>query len=104
MEEIDEKEINFESLKNLSIDDLFPKTILYPNQIDIQKKIDEAKTNSSQNNLINSNIPIPSKIFLLDNNTKKISFHKSEKHTLYDILIDDDMIIASSQKMKFFIV
>lgn len=96
MEEIDEKEINFESLKNLTIEDLFPKTIFYPKQKDIQiENINLSKNNHNQQDIIPDTNNIPSTNFILiDCNPKKIPFHNNEKHALYDILIEDDMIIT----------
>lgn len=92
MEEIDEKEINFEALKNLAIEDVFPKTIFYPNQTDLIRENNNftIETNSQETNLNSNN---KSNLIILNNNTKKIPLHKGEKHTIYDVIVDDDLII-----------
>ena len=84
MEEIDEKEINFESLKNLTIEDLFPKTIFYPKQKDIHiENINLSKNNHNQQDIIPDTNNIPSTNFILiDCNPKKIPFHNNYKRSL----------------------
>ncbi len=91
MEEIDEKEINFEALKNLAIEDLFPKTIFYPSQTELLKE----NTNSSRSTIQQeSSNNYTSNSIVLDNRLYSVPFHKGEKHALYDILIEDNFIIT----------
>ena len=87
MEEIDEKEINFEALKNLAIEDLFPKTIFYPTQCDALN----ANNNSSQTILQQES---SSNSIVLENKLFSVPFHKGEKHAIYDILVENDTIIT----------
>jgi polycomb protein EED len=91
MEEIDEKEINFEALKNLCIEDLFPKTIFYPSQTELLNENNNLSISTNQpesSNTYNSNY------IVLDNRLISVPFHKGEKHSIYDIHVEENLIIT----------
>lgn len=83
MEEIDEKEINFESLKNLEVEEIFPKSIIYPGQTDLIK----------DPNLSTSALKIDfHPVWTLEPYLIKFPFHPEERIPILDMIIDNDTI------------